>query len=469
MAGIKSTYLIRGLCALLCALAFGLAVPPFQVPDEPHHFAAAMIYARGEENRDTIERETIEFMDKYDWWTLAGMGRPAVLPQRISGIRFLMAGSPSGDFRDRIERYDLYHKIMGRLLRIIGSKSLPADYYFARFFSIMFFSGGLIFLGLALKTISKAGDVFSASVFLLVAFLPQLVFMGVGAAPDGLVFLLGSVFFWGALSLIGGQGKSYHVLALVACSGLGLLMDRSAFVFIFLAVLVPLFMMRRGKADKIIPGALMGLVGIILLLYFISLKFPSQIENAYLALKYVFGTMRKTVPALLSLSLFERNFWLQFVDSAFLRFGWMHFGPPSAVVWIWRIVCAGAGAGLFLGFLSFIKRRMSGFAVTGSSKTRRRLLLFSAVAVFAQCLGLWAYYGSAGIFAQGRYIFPVLPAVGLVIAMGIENLGRAMRPKSDRILVLGIGLFEIFVLVYSLWAIVIPIFRLTIRSPYPGI
>jgi hypothetical protein len=117
------TSVVLLITAGLAVAALGLVVPPFQFPDEPHHFAAVMIQAWGEGRREAIERETIVLMDKYDWWGPAGMGRPAVLPQRISDIKFLMAGNTSGDFSVRIQGFLLYHKLMGKIIAGIGRQS----------------------------------------------------------------------------------------------------------------------------------------------------------------------------------------------------------------------------------------------------------------------------------------------------------------------------------------------------------
>ena len=68
-------------------LFLNVVVPPFQSPDEPHHFAAAVLYARGEAGRDAVESGVIGMMDRANWWRLVGIGRPSPLPGRIAEIR----------------------------------------------------------------------------------------------------------------------------------------------------------------------------------------------------------------------------------------------------------------------------------------------------------------------------------------------------------------------------------------------
>jgi hypothetical protein len=301
------------------------------------------------------------------------------------------------------------------------------------------------------------------------AFLPQLTFAGTGVAPDAFVFLLGAVCFWAAASLVSGKGRFIHAAALVLCAAAGFAVDRSAFVFGAVAILVPLMMMRPGRRGRIIAGTLIGAIGLILLLYVMALRFPVQVESGVLALKSVTGSVRKAIPALFALSPFEAKFWLQLVDSAFLRYGWMHFGPPVIVVWIWRLFCAAGGAGLIVGFISFARKRMNDVGESESSVIRRRFVVLAAASVALQAFGLWSFYGVSGIHTQGRYLFPVLPFLVLLVGIGIDKLGGLLRPKAGAKIVLGFVIFEIFVWIYALWAIAIPVFRLTIRSPYPGV
>ncbi len=120
---------------------FNFIIPPFQNPDEPQHFGAVIIKARGEEQREVVEQEIIRFMDKHHWWKLLGMGRPKDLPNKISDIRFIMDYGSSSDFRDRLNRIFLYHFVMGNVVRVFFRDDIISAYYLCRLVSFLFIFG----------------------------------------------------------------------------------------------------------------------------------------------------------------------------------------------------------------------------------------------------------------------------------------------------------------------------------------
>jgi hypothetical protein len=466
--GDKRTFAFLWGCALLGGIVLGLALPPFQFPDEPHHFAAVLIASRGESERDSLEGETIRLMDRFDWWRLTGMGRPVELPRRISEVKFLMADSRSIDFRARIQGFVLYHKIAGRMLAVLGARDPAVSYFILRLLSLVFYLGGLALLAPALRTFARAWDVDSGGLFALAVFLPQLSFVGIGVAPDALVFFLGAAFCWAAAGIIAGEIGFARIAVLIAAAGLGFLTDRSAFVWAALLVLIPFFTIRRVNADRTVGGTVLALVASILFVYVLALRFPLPFESGALALKSVAGSLKRALPTFFAFGPFERAFWLQFADSAFLRLGWMHFGPPRAFVWAWRLIWISGFIGLALGFVDFIRRRSRGKEAEAGS-IRGRLVLFCLAGVLIQALGLWTFYGSTGIMPQGRYLFPVLaPFLGLLTA-GVSRLGDAIRPSLGRRMLLACAVFLAFVWIYALWAIAFPIFRMTVAAPFPGV
>jgi len=101
-----------------------LAVPPFQSPDEPHHFAAVMIMARGEGEREEVEAGTIALMDRYEWWKYIGLGRPVELPERIADIPFMMDRWGGEDFMMRLDGFTLFHRLAGVAMRPFGGRDI---------------------------------------------------------------------------------------------------------------------------------------------------------------------------------------------------------------------------------------------------------------------------------------------------------------------------------------------------------
>lgn len=457
-----------GLIAAALVLVTAIVIPPLQFPDEPHHFAAVMIEARGEGERESIERGTIELMDRYQWWRLAGMGRPAELPKRLSEIRFLMADSRAVDFRDRIQGYLIYHTVLGWAIGKLGIESLSGNYLIARAISGIFFLFAILLVWLSMKRLSAVWNKDLKWAATLAVLVPQVAFVGIGVSPDAFVMFLSAAFFWSAIALISGAGGLGHIALALLAGGIGLLADRSSMIFGALIVLLPFFIIRRSNLEKVIAATLLGLVASILVLYALFLRFPIQLEREFLWLKAISRNVRPAVDELMGTDGFVKKFWLQFIDTSFMRLGWMHFGPPRLVQWIWRIAWVGGIGGLLIGIVDFVKRRIRGRGMPADI-TRRQLIQFSIVAVLLQCFALWLYYGSAHILPQGRYLFPVLIPFIALLAAGLHRLGDLFRAKLGLSALLGLTVFEIFVWAYALWAFVIPIFRLTIRSPYPGV
>ena len=302
----------------------------------------------------------------------------------------------------------------------------------------------------------------------LAVFIPQIAFAGIGVNSDAFIMFLGAAFFWSAIELISGSGKIGHLALALIAGGVGLLSDRSSMIFGALVVLLPLFVVRRSNLERIIPVTLLVLVGSILSFYALFLRFPIQLEREYLWLKAIAKNIPPSLKKLAALDAFAKKFWLQFVDTTFMRLGWMHFGPPRAIVWIWRIIWACGIGGLLIGVVDFVKLRIHK-KTSPLDVTRRRLIQFSIAAVLLQCLALWLYYGSANILPQGRYLFPVLVPFFALLADGLSRMGDFVKAKLGLSMILGLAIFEIFVWVYALWAIAVPVFRLTIRSPYPGV
>jgi hypothetical protein len=392
------------------------------------------------------------------------MGRPAALPNRISEIKFLMADSNSGDFLDRISKLRLYHKIIGFALGKIGSRSLLINYFTARFISFAFLLGAFVFFFLSMKRLAKVWKADLEWSAFLAILIPQVSFVAVGVTPDAFVLFLGACFFYSAIELISGTGGIGHAGLALVSAGSGLFSDRSAMVFVVLLVLLPFFAVRRSNLEKIIPATLLGIVASALVVYALFLRFPTQMESEFLWLKSVWKNSGHGFARIAAPDAFGKKFWLQITDTFFLRFGWMHFGPPAFVVWVWRFCSLCGIGGLMIGLYDSVKLRNQRHD-TASDNTRAKMIVFLASGVALQALALWLYFGSARIYPQGRYLFPVLIPIAVFITAGLRRLGDAVKTN----LVPAFIVFEIFVWAYALWAIAIPVFRLTVRSPYPGI
>jgi hypothetical protein len=241
--------------ALLFAAAalflLGVVVPPFQNPDEPQHFAVAVLFARGASGggaeRAAVESGVLRMMDRANWWRLVGIGRPQRLPRSLSDVEFLMEGmGTSSDFRDRLMNYDLWHRLAGAAMRPVAGWGLERLYYLARAASAIFLIGTFFLLWKAFEILGGWFGEGARLGFYLVFFLPQFWLMGTAVSPDAFVALLCAAFFYGAAKMLSGvmdgrrgaEGKKGGITAeRIGLAALVLfllfaavLTDRSAFV-----------------------------------------------------------------------------------------------------------------------------------------------------------------------------------------------------------------------------------------------
>ncbi len=482
--------------ALFLAAAFlilNFIVPPFQNPDEPHHFAAAVINARGEGARAVVESGVLRMMDKANWWRLVGIGRPAKLPARLSDIAFLMEGSNSDDFRTRLSRFELWHRLAGRLMRPFAGASLEAQYYMCRAASSLFMFGAFLFLWKAFGILAAAYGRAVRWGFALVLVLPQFLLAATAVSPDAFVIFICAAFFYGAAALIaGGSGmgntdkargpvgwvRAGQTILVVFLPVIAVLTDRSAFVLVPLAALTAFLVIRKENARIVVPGILAGGIAAILAVYFIAVRYPLEAERIVESAAYVVKGKGLIFPGLLGFSEFAGKFWVFIADGFLLKFGWLDFGAPAWVYWVWRFLLAAAAFGLVVRLVKWAKARMNPepIGVPDEAETpaedarfRARWLVLAFASIGIQAFGTWGFYGGNGQFGQGRYFFPVVAPVAFLLAWGLSEFGEFIKKGAGRKILAGTVLAEVLLLTFAIWVWMAPVFHLILRGPHPGV
>ncbi|MBM3297247.1 MAG: DUF2142 domain-containing protein, partial [Candidatus Aminicenantes bacterium] len=313
-------------------------------------------------------------------------------------------------------------------------------------------------------------------------FLPQALIISLAVAPDAWCMLLGAVFFSAALALAGGDRRPIVILGLSGAVFLGLPSDKSTLAFIPLAILCPLFAVQRQKTRRTLLLVVTFLVFALAVAYAVCLLFPREVESNFVhfyeRIRHALTTFGGSV---------DGYFINLLAESFFLKFGWMVFGAPGGVVFVWKLSCAAAGIGLLCFFLR--KRKSRAF----------RIILFASLAVGLQVLLLRLMSISPErTYGQGRYLFPVLMPLALLFVVGLQEafnaLGRGGRLLRRKIRPLGpvenslseggslsrpagLGdyavwiflILEFLFLGWAVWGLVVPGFHLTRLTPYPGI
>jgi hypothetical protein len=519
------------LFVLSMGVLLNLAVPPFQNPDEPLHFATVLKYAHNGDDT-AAQKGIIALMDTHSFWRLLGIGRPLAAPERLNEIKYVVGNYSVADYSELIKGLPLYYLIAGKILRRLSGGDIAAAYFLARLMSFLFFALAAYFFYLTFRRIvggvaHAASDTPPSSApaalsggswlylgFFFILFLPQLLLTSMAVNPDCLGLLIGSVFFYAAFSVLrgenGGWGRTALSIVAYAAAIFGALVDNSLLPLILFAGVMFLFSLTRKNWQNTIVLLLFLSVVAILAVYFITLLFPLQREKAYLYVRdrIIFGF--SSVKSIFARSAFNRSFLVQLTDTFFLRFGWLVFGPARLVDWAWRgfVLAAMAGIGVYLSRPAafFVKRRLKeeglikaeislnedlriasrvnstaagapGFTRGSTSAAKARpltlpkLVLFSIIVVGIQIFGIRIFAGADNLYSQGRYLFPVIAPVTLLFSLGIKSLFDLAGKKWSagglalRVLILAMFIF----LSFAVLNYVIPVFHLTIKSPYPGL
>ena len=468
-AGVPSPKILFLLFFAACGLLLNFIIPPFQNPDEPHHFGTIMVYALGEEKKDFVEREILRLMDENDWWKFAGMGRREPLPVRLSEIPYLMGYYSISDFRERLAGLTFCHFLLGKALALSGIESVRSAYYCCRLVSFVFILGSLLLALCAFRKLAARWGSFFLLAPFFILFLPQFAVLSISVSSDAPAIFLGSLFFWAAFSLIGGRFRAGPLVLLWGSAFLGFLTDRSTFSLIFLAAICLLFGLKinRKNYQNYIVGAIGLFLVFILAANFLVMLFPLEIDNSVRLISQNLQRNVLELPRIFSTADFNRQFYVSLADSFLLRFGWMAFGSAKIFYWVWRVLVLLAGLGVFV----YAIRCFIGW-ITGIGREKRQslsLVVFSAAAVFGQLAGLWGYYGANKILPQGRHFFPLIIPIVFLFFLGLENFLRLINRKA---VAPGLGaavILEFIFFGYVVWNYIIPIFHLTSKAPHPGI
>lgn len=471
--------------ALAAGVLLNFAVPPFQNPDEPVHFGATLRVSLGESRDAATEKEIIRLMDRNNWWRFVGMGRPSTLPEKLGEIPFIMGGASYGDSYAFIRGLYLYHFLAGKLLRLMGVTGVEASYYLLRLFSFLLFLAALGFLGAGFGRLAGAADAAFTWAIFLVLLVPQFLVASIAVSPDMLCVALGAAFFYAAIVLFEGKASVAHYVLAILAGAAAFLADKSAFLLLPLALLLFVFLVSRKNVKSTLVLIPVFVLVFVLLAYGLTRIFPLQVENSLQIIKEGFAAKVHGLKTLFARDAFNRHFTSLFIDSFFLKFGWMAFGPGRAIVLAWRtlLAVAGAGLGLFLVTLPFIGRA----AGRRANPILIKATLFSLVAVALQIFGARISSNVDVIYAQGRYLFPIMGFAAVLFVIGTKTafdaLGgavawavrlaapeKAAEPvRAGEFALKALAVAALFVLTIVIWLYIVPVFHLTIAAPHPGV
>jgi hypothetical protein len=308
--------------------------------------------------------------------------------------------------------------------------------------------------------------------FFFILFLPQFSVLAVSVNPEAGATFWGALFFYSAVVWLQGGGGRASFLAMPAVALAGFLTDRSSFYLIPTALLLPALSVKKERPARLLALLGLGLVLGLAVASWAAWLFP---EAVYSGLRAAHNLILRAplVPAEAAagsgLAGAAGPDLLRFLDSLWLKFGWMAFPEGGAVYYAWRAAAVLAAAGLLVMAAAGLVRRTAARSGNAPPAGSGRLIAFSAAALALQLAAILRTSLALGVPPQGRYLFPVIFPFALLFVLGLESLGDLFGRRTGKAVVAAWLVFEAVFLVFALWGLIAPAFHLTLRAPHPGI
>jgi 4-amino-4-deoxy-L-arabinose transferase-like glycosyltransferase len=459
------------LVALLNGLAWSLLTPPFQVPDEPSHFAYAQQLAEtghraGRPGRPESSSEQTEAMTAMG--TFGIIGRPLVRPpathaasdranQAISRAANDAPRDNGGGLSTASSQPALYYALEAVPYTAFTWASLPERLGAMRVLSALMFAVSAALCGLLAAELLPGRRWVPVVAGLAIALSPYTAFVASGVNPDALLLLMGTALLFVVVRALRRGLTRARAIALGLLVGLGVLTKLTFLAFLpgaVLALAVLLWRDRREVGNTVAVAALAVVAGVA----------PLVVYAAYAAisgggLKTVGGGGTAPLPAD-QIKPFNAREFASYIWQLYLprfhfqvdqlgfsapyeiwikgfagRFGWLDFQVPE---WIVRIARDVIFVGLALIAVALVRLRQGvrrhwvELVVLGS---------FAAGLAFAIAKKGYDYHRETGlIFEQARYLFPIAGLYAAAVALAVSALGRKAAPV---LAVLAVALFAV--------------------------
>jgi len=274
---------------------------------------------------------------------------------------------------------------------------------------------------------------------------------------DVLMVLVGSLFFFSAYRYLYGS-KKIDLAFLLAFAGLAALIKLVGFLF-FVYLFILLCMKIKIKWNfKLIRQT--GLVFLLFIVTFCWLNylFPERFFNFYRLISRVLGGLPGASAAAGGNTL-QPGFFNSVTDSFYFHTGWMGFKLDGSWYIVLKVFLLLSIAGVFSAFIA----RKRNPVCSGAEK---KWLIYMLIVLVLHLFSLWLYYGSRPM-SQGRYVYPLIIPVILLIYTGLHFIEKRLRFNRSY-LAISFILFQVLLTVFAVVRI-ISVFYLEIASPHPGL
>jgi Predicted membrane protein (DUF2142) len=373
--------------AALLLILWSFAVPIFEAPDEPAHWQYAQ-YLHTQKQLPVYDARFVEANQPPLYYLLvAPFAAPSALPAsvaRLDAAGRLISDLPPRFYRNTRDDLTRYWPL--RITRLVTCLVSVLTVYFAYLAGVA--ATGTQWTGLLVGGVT--------------AFLPQFTFRGMSIGNDALVTMTCAATVYLILRLL--KSGFTSTLGLLAAVGIA-----TALLSKINALVLPVSFALAVLSEKgRWPERLMRLwvLGVTALLIAPWLLRNVALYGDPLASKAMWTAVPDLiVPKEITAPYFRSDFpqwlWRSFVG----RFGWMNLALPE-----WLYLCfAGLGLLATAGYVWRLARRPA---------ERRLAVVLGSVPVLSLLLLVWLNLTFSQ--PQGRYMFPALTTIALLLALGLE-------------------------------------------------
>jgi 4-amino-4-deoxy-L-arabinose transferase-like glycosyltransferase len=400
---------LLGLAACRLVL-YAIAIPPWEAPDEPSHFAYVLSFARAADAPGPAPQPPLR---RTRARRAPGSGEQADIT--------LHPGTSAHDLAMRSSRPPLYYALLGASLRLLQVSGRQAQVKLLRAGSILITLGLVLLTWLASRRLFPGREELQLLATAFVAFLPQLGATGMAISSDGLGNLLAAAALLATILALQEQHPLRNMLLATLALAAAAFTSRLSLIAAPGLAAAAILLLRRRKtpwrrqAMVLAATALLLTSGTVILGYL----WPAAL------FKTVFSITRTPSVSLLRSFLttadLPEHWTLKFLrllfESFVLRYGWMDYALPGAAYALWSLPAAVA-----LG-ATLVRRRKDRHP---DRKAPTAWLWITPAAGLAAC---FLIVGLGGNYAQGRYLFPALPNLALLLARGFANLTPGPRRR----------------------------------------
>ena len=413
----KRWLIALALVAALRVMLYAGIIPPWQGPDEPKHYEYVALLDRLHRSLDpkdvnlALERQIIESLAEFRYWEYWGRPTPEVLP-----ATFVQIWGPSSTL---LQRAPLYYVAIWPIYHLVRLQPLASQLLLLRLSGLLFFVPTILLCWALAREIYPGRPDLAVGAALVVTWLPQFTAENSILSNDALAYLIGAAI---ALVAIGGITRGWtlrRLLGMIVLLGIGFLIKRTV-VLLLPLVLVALLLgtWSRGGLARGVFLAMLVLGGgtvalwkspaLVVRINHLALDYPTQLAE-------ITNRSHYTASALPLYGSYAS--WL--FDSFWAYLGWAARPAPA---WTYQILL-GVTAWAVLGTLYAVLRgRIGAMRVKSAS---RRALFTCLIGITGAALGAMLFYSlyfNPRAVPQGRYLFPVIGPIAVVLIGGIASL-----------------------------------------------